>query len=77
MKHADPEPTGADVSALRAAIEKADRLIAHYHQGARYAQDLKRTLVLRLLHVQYEHLSIDDEAKLLKSYGVGPEPPKT
>ena len=73
----DPEPNSADVSALRAAIEKADRLVAHYHQGARLAQDLKRTLVLRLLHTQYPRLSIDEEAKLLKSYGVSLAPPKT
>lgn len=73
----DPEPNAADITALRGGIEKADRLIAHYHQGARLAQDLKRTLVLRLLHTQYPRLSIDEEAKLLKSYGVATEPPKT
>jgi len=76
-KDEDPDTTGADVSALRAAIEKADRLIAHYHHGVRLGQDLKRTLVLRLLHTQYPRLSIDEEAKLLKSYGVAPEPRKT
>jgi hypothetical protein len=70
---------GPDVSALRIAIEKADQLIAHYQQGAGYAMDLKRTLVLRLLRTQYERLSIDEETKLLKGYGVALEPrgPKT
>lgn len=65
-----------DVTALQGAIAKADRLIAHYQQGIGLATDLKRTLVMRLIHTQYPHLSIDEEAKLLKSYGVSIAPPK-
>ena len=73
----DPHPDGADITAMRAAIEKADGLIAHYHRGATLAMELKRTLVRRLLRAQYPRgLSIDDEAKLLKGYGVAPEKPK-
>lgn len=73
----DPHPDGADITAMRAAIEKADGLIAHYHRGATLAMELKRTLVRRLLRAQFpKGLSIDDEAKLLKGYGLAPEKPK-
>ena len=73
----DPHPDGADITAMRASIEKADGLIAHYHRGATLAMDLKRTLVRRLLRAQFpQGLSIDDEAKLLKGYGIAPEKPK-
>ncbi len=71
------EGSGPDVTALRAAIQKADRLIAHYQQGIGLASELKRTLVLRLLHTQYPRLSIAEEAKLLKGYGVPVALPKT
>lgn len=64
------ERADLDVAGLRAAIDKTDQLIAHYQQGIGYATDLKRTLVLRLLRTQYDRLSIDEEAKLLKGYGV-------
>lgn len=79
MKTKADDLTGPDVTGLRAAIATADQLIAHYQQGIGYAMDLKRTLVLRLLRTQYERLSIDEEAKLLKGYGVVLEPrtPKT
>jgi hypothetical protein len=62
--------TGPDVTALRAAVEKADRLIEKNREAGALLVDLKRSLVLRLLHTQYPSLSITDEAKLLKGYGV-------
>ena len=65
----DPD-TGPDVTTLRAAIAKADALVAHYHQGITLAQSLKRTLVLRLLHAQYPHLTVDEQQKLMRGYGV-------
>lgn len=63
--------TGPDVTALRAAIAKADALVAHYHQGITLAQSLKRTLVVRLLHVQFPNLTVSEQEKLLRGYGVG------
>jgi len=75
MTDVDPDTTGADVTALRAAIEKADRLIEKNREAGTLLVDLKRSLVLRLLHTQYPSLSITDEAKLLKGYGV--QLPKT
>ena len=68
--------TGPDVAALSTAIATTDRLIANYQQAMGLMIDLKRTLVLRLLRSQYPHLSIDEEAKLLKSYGLASKPPK-
>lgn len=66
----DPDTTGADVTAMRSAIEQADRLIEKNRQAGALLVDLKRSLVMRLLRVQYPNLSITDEAKLLKGYGV-------
>lgn len=59
-----------DVAALRTAIGTADQLIAHYQQGIGIATDLKRTLVFRLLRTQYPRLSVDEQEKLLRSYGL-------
>jgi hypothetical protein len=70
------DPSGPDVSALRAAIATTDQLIAKHQQAGALMADLKRSLVLRLLHAQYPRLSIDEEAKLLKSYGVTVASPK-
>jgi len=64
--------TGPDVTTLRAAIAKADALIAHYHQGITLAQSLKRTLVLRLLHAQFQNLTVFEQNKLLRGYGLEP-----
>jgi hypothetical protein len=73
---ADDDTTGPDVVALRSQVEKVDRLIAKQREALGLMQDLKRTLVLRLLRTQYQRLSIDEEAKLLKSYGVELPPKK-
>lgn len=62
--------TGPDVTALRAAVEKADRLIEKNREAGALLVDLKRSLVMRLLRTQYPSLSITEEAKLLKGYGV-------
>lgn len=62
--------TGPDVTALRAAVEKADRLIEKNREAGALLIDLKRSLVMRLLRTQYPSLSITEEAQLLKGYGV-------
>lgn len=72
----DGDETGPDVAALRAAVAKTDRLLAHYQQAIGLMLDLKRTLVMRLLRAQFPRLSIDEETKLLKSYGVELPSPK-
>lgn len=64
------DATGPDVTAMRSAIEQVDRLIDKNRQAGALLVDLKRSLVLRLLRAQYPHLSVTDEAKLLKGYGV-------
>jgi predicted metallopeptidase len=72
-----PDETGPDVTALRSQVEAIDRLIAKQHEALALMHSLKRTLVLRLLRTQFQRLSIDEEAKLLKSYGVELPKPKT
>jgi len=66
----DNADSATDVTALRAAIAKADSLVAHYRQGITLAQGLKRTLVVRLLHAQFPNLTVDEQEKLLRGYNV-------
>lgn len=68
----ETEETATSVPALTAAILKADALIAHYARGVALAQELKRTLVLRMLHVQFPRMTIDEKARLMQSYGLKP-----
>lgn len=67
----DPE-RDLDVTQLQAAIAKTDGLLAHYRQGITLVADLKRTLVLRLIHKQHPQLSIMERDQLLKKHGVAP-----
>lgn len=69
METEEPETS---VPALTAAILKADALIAHYGRGVALAQELKRTLVSRLLHVQFPRMTVDEKARLMHTYGLKP-----
>ena len=63
-----------DVTKLRAAISKADALLAKYRQCITLMEEMKRTLVLRLLRAENpeRQLSIHDQERGLQAHGLKP-----